>query len=72
MRAYGPLKLVRSPVRLSRTSTSLRCAALEAGAQTREVLQEYGYTPDEIATLIASGVVAVARTVSRKEKERSK
>jgi formyl-CoA transferase len=57
---YGKrLTLVRSPVRLSRTSTSLRRAAPAPGADTDVVLKEYGYAPDEIAALKASGVVGI-------------
>jgi formyl-CoA transferase len=55
---YGPLTLVRSPVRLSRTSTALRSAAPVAGGDTAAVLSEYGYTGDEIAELEASGAIS--------------
>ncbi len=54
---YGPLTLVRSPVRLSRTSTSLRQAAPLPGGDTAAVLGEYGYSADEIAALTASGAI---------------
>jgi formyl-CoA transferase len=57
---YGSLTLVRSPVRLSRTSTSLRSAAPVPGADTAAVLAEYGYSPDEIAALEASGAISTA------------
>jgi crotonobetainyl-CoA:carnitine CoA-transferase CaiB-like acyl-CoA transferase len=55
----GKLTLVRSPVRLSRTSTALRRAAPVPGGETDEVLKEYGYTPDQIAELKASGAVGM-------------
>jgi crotonobetainyl-CoA:carnitine CoA-transferase CaiB-like acyl-CoA transferase len=55
---YGPLTLVRSPVRLSRTSTALRSAAPVAGGDTAAVLSEYGYSGDEIAKLEASGAIS--------------
>ena len=58
----GKLTLVRSPVRLSRTSTALRRAAPVPGGETDEVLKEYGYTPDQIAELKASGVVGMDQT----------
>ncbi len=48
-RRVRDLTLVRSPVRLSRTSTSLRRAAPMPGGHTEEVLREYGYSADEIA-----------------------
>jgi len=54
---YGDLTLVRSPVRLSRTSTSLRRAAPSPGAHTEEVLREYGYTAEQIARLAESGAI---------------
>jgi crotonobetainyl-CoA:carnitine CoA-transferase CaiB-like acyl-CoA transferase len=56
---YGPLDLVRAPVRLSRTSTSLRSAAPRPGADTEAVLREAGYTPAEIAALEKDGVAGV-------------
>jgi crotonobetainyl-CoA:carnitine CoA-transferase CaiB-like acyl-CoA transferase len=57
---YGPLTLVRSPVRLSRTSTSLRSAAPVPGVDTATVLAEYGYAPDEIDALEAAGAISTA------------
>ncbi len=57
----GKLTLVRSPVRLSRTSTSLRRAAPVPGGETDEVLKEYGYTPEQIAELKGSGAVGMAQ-----------
>jgi len=56
---YGSLRLVRAPMRLSRTSTSLRRAAPSPGGDTAAVLSEYGYGPDEIAALEADGAVGV-------------
>jgi formyl-CoA transferase len=61
---YGPLKLVRSPTRLSRTSTSLRKAAPYPGGDTEEVLLEYGYTLDEIARLEKDGVVRLKQAAA--------
>jgi crotonobetainyl-CoA:carnitine CoA-transferase CaiB-like acyl-CoA transferase len=55
---YGPLTLVRSPVRLSRTSSALRSAAPVPGGDTANVLAEYGYPPEEIAALEASGAIS--------------
>ncbi|HXH22721.1 MAG TPA: CoA transferase [Dehalococcoidia bacterium] len=54
---YGDLTIVRNPVRLSRTSTSLRRAAPLPGEHTVEVLREYGYSDDEIAALQEAGAV---------------
>ena len=57
---FGDQKIVRSPTRLSRTSTSLRNAAPRAGADTEAVLAEYGYSADEIAELRNTGALAAA------------
>jgi crotonobetainyl-CoA:carnitine CoA-transferase CaiB-like acyl-CoA transferase len=57
--SLGRLTLVRSPVRLSRTSTALRSAAPVPGSATDEVLKEYGYTAEEIARLKASGAAGM-------------
>ncbi|HEY7269635.1 MAG TPA: CaiB/BaiF CoA-transferase family protein [Dehalococcoidia bacterium] len=54
---YGELLLTRHPVRLSRTSPSLRKAAPRPGGDTDSVLAEYGFSPDEVAALRASGAV---------------
>ena len=55
----GKLTLVRSPVRLSRTSTALRRASPVPGGDTDEVLKEYGYTAADIAGLRQSGAVGM-------------
>jgi len=55
---FGALDLVRAPIRLSRTSTSLRRAAPAPGEHTWEVLREYGYSEDEIRQLEDAGVIA--------------
>jgi crotonobetainyl-CoA:carnitine CoA-transferase CaiB-like acyl-CoA transferase len=54
---HGALRVVRSPVNLSRTPPSVRTAAPLAGADTEAVLAEHGFSPDEIAALTAAGVV---------------
>jgi len=55
-----------TPVRLSRTSTALRRAAPAPGADTEEVLIEYGYRAEEIAKLKASGVLGGKQATSGK------
>jgi len=57
---HGPLTLVRSPVRLSRTSTALRTAAPIPGGDTAAVLAEYGYSSDEISALEAIDAISTA------------
>jgi crotonobetainyl-CoA:carnitine CoA-transferase CaiB-like acyl-CoA transferase len=59
---YGELQLVRSPVRLSRTSTALRQAAPAPGAHTRDVLEELGYSPEEIDSLVEAGAITDTAT----------
>ena len=54
---FGDLEVVRAPMRLSRTSTSLRRAAPAPGEHTHEVLREYGYSEDEIRQLQEAGVI---------------
>ena len=66
---YGPLRLVRSPTRLSRTSTSLRQAAPYPGGNTEEVLLEYGYTSDEITQLGKDGVVRLKQAAATPPRE---
>jgi crotonobetainyl-CoA:carnitine CoA-transferase CaiB-like acyl-CoA transferase len=55
--ALGPIELVAQPVTLSGTPSSLRVAAPESGEQTDEILQEYGYRPEEIAEFRRNGVI---------------
>jgi crotonobetainyl-CoA:carnitine CoA-transferase CaiB-like acyl-CoA transferase len=55
---YGTLDLVRAPMRLSRTSTSLRRPAPTPGEHTHEVLREHGYSEGDIREMEDSGVIA--------------
>jgi formyl-CoA transferase len=55
--ALGEIELVAQPVTLSDTPSSLRVAAPESGEQTDEILQEYGYAPDDIAQFRRGGVI---------------
>jgi formyl-CoA transferase len=48
---------VASPVRFDRTKASLRHLPPKFGEHTDAVLAEFGYRPDEIASLVASGAV---------------
>ncbi len=56
---YGPLNVVRAPVRLSRTSTSLRSAAPRPGGDTEAVLREAGYSASQIEALEKAGAAGV-------------
>ena len=50
-KALGPLKVMRQPVSLSRTPSTMGAASPERGEHTDEVLAEFGFTEAEIATL---------------------
>jgi formyl-CoA transferase len=52
------LKLVGSPIHLSDNGFALRAAPPRLGQNGEEILKEYGYSQDVIATLKAQGVVA--------------
>ncbi|MCZ6747767.1 MAG: CaiB/BaiF CoA-transferase family protein [SAR324 cluster bacterium] len=55
--ALGDLQLVNQPVALSRTPGGVRTAAPEKGADTDAVLEEFGYSKDDIAQLRQSGAI---------------
>lgn len=51
------LDLLRQPVRLSRSPSSLQVASPESGEHTDEILEEFGYGAQEIAALRARGAI---------------
>ena len=53
----GDITLVTQPVSLSGTPSSFKLAPPERGEHSDEILQEFGYSADEIAVLKADGVV---------------
>jgi crotonobetainyl-CoA:carnitine CoA-transferase CaiB-like acyl-CoA transferase len=57
----GPVELVRNALTFSETPASLRSAAPIPGADSRAILAESGYTPEEIDSLVESGAVASER-----------
>lgn len=57
---HGALRIVRSPVNLSRTPPSVRRAAPLPGTDTTAVLLEHGFGEAEVATLVEAGVVGPA------------
>jgi len=54
-------KGVASPIRLERTTSSLRGVPPKFGQHTVELLVEFGYSPQDIAALMAEGVVCDRR-----------
>ncbi|MGB0571292.1 MAG: CaiB/BaiF CoA transferase family protein [Alphaproteobacteria bacterium] len=56
--ALGEMRFARQPVSLSRTPSSFAVAPPEVGEQSAEILGDLGYSPDEIAALVAAGVTA--------------
>jgi crotonobetainyl-CoA:carnitine CoA-transferase CaiB-like acyl-CoA transferase len=55
-----PVALLRHPVTMSDTPTSIRTGPPRAGADTREVLAELGYDDAAIDALLTSGAAATA------------
>jgi crotonobetainyl-CoA:carnitine CoA-transferase CaiB-like acyl-CoA transferase len=60
----GTYKLIPPPLRFTEAPASVRSPAPLIGADTEEVLREVGMLPDEIAALLAAGVVHVGSTAS--------
>jgi crotonobetainyl-CoA:carnitine CoA-transferase CaiB-like acyl-CoA transferase len=54
------LRLLGTPVRLYGTPPHPRVFAPELGAHTREVLQEFGYSAEQVEELESRGVVHTA------------
>ena len=55
--ARGETRLIGQPVTLSRTPASLDTAAPDVGADTDEVLLEFGFNTEEITQFRSSGAV---------------
>ncbi|HXR57769.1 MAG TPA: CoA transferase [Burkholderiales bacterium] len=56
-RKLGKLRLVNQPVKLSRTPAKLLTASPERGEHTEEVLQELGFSSDDVKTLKSKGII---------------
>lgn len=56
-KALGDITLVAQPMKLSGTPSSLKLAPPERGQHSDEILQEFGYSSDDIARFKAEGVV---------------
>lgn len=55
---YGPIEIIASPVKLSKTPATLRKSAPEFGQHTEEVLLEYSHTWEDIARFKQQGIIA--------------
>ncbi len=55
--ALGDIKLVAQGVKLTRTPSEIRTAAPDRGAQSEEILSEFGYSDKEIASMRERGIV---------------
>jgi len=53
----GELTLVGQPIKMNKTPSSMKLAPPERGEHSDEILQEFGYSPAEIADLKDAGVV---------------
>lgn len=56
----GDVRMTGFPIKFHATPLQLRRPAPELGAQGAEILAEAGYSADEVATLLADGVIAQA------------
>ena len=54
---YGRQKMVAPPANLSKTPGRIQCVAPELGEHTLEILRELGLHDEDVATLMAEGVV---------------
>jgi crotonobetainyl-CoA:carnitine CoA-transferase CaiB-like acyl-CoA transferase len=59
--AYGPMPMVAAGVNLSATPSAVRTPAPEFGQHTEEVLQEAGYSWEDIEGLRDAGVIGAQR-----------
>jgi crotonobetainyl-CoA:carnitine CoA-transferase CaiB-like acyl-CoA transferase len=55
--SFGPVRLVNSPIKFSRTPASVRAPAPELGQHTEEVLTAIGYSWEEIAQFKEKGAI---------------
>jgi len=56
----GPTKLTGMPVELSKTPGKIRCLPPDLGEHTNEILQDFGYSWEEIAQFTSDEVVGFA------------
>lgn len=53
----GDITLVGQPIKMSGTPSTLKLAPPERGEHNDEILQEFGYSPDDIAAFKSDGVI---------------
>jgi len=56
----GDIKVLRNGINFSKTPFAVRKAAPDRGAETDEILKEYGYSAEEIVKLKAGGITAAS------------
>jgi crotonobetainyl-CoA:carnitine CoA-transferase CaiB-like acyl-CoA transferase len=56
----GHVKVVAPAVKLSETPAAIRSPAPLVGEHSKEILEEFGFSPDEVAAFIGKGAVAQA------------
>ena len=54
---YGKIKLLNNPIKLSETPAENRCKAPELGEHTDQILEELGYSQEEIAKMREEGTI---------------
>jgi crotonobetainyl-CoA:carnitine CoA-transferase CaiB-like acyl-CoA transferase len=68
--AGGPLRMVASPLRFSRTPAQVRSAPPLLGEHTAEILELAGFKGDEMDRLLASGAVGSPAAPGQRRKDR--
>jgi crotonobetainyl-CoA:carnitine CoA-transferase CaiB-like acyl-CoA transferase len=55
--SYGRIKVLNSPVKLSKTPAEIRTRAPELGEHTDQIMKEAGYSESEIAEMKKAGII---------------
>lgn len=54
---YGKIKLLKNPIKLSKTATQNKCKAPDLGEHTEQILEELGYSHEDIAQMKQNGSI---------------